>query len=150
MKRKTGLIILSIAILVIVSQVFILLNYNVPKQTVEMKYDFYVDSSGRSGFNVDKDLLHFGIICYGCVGKREMSITNKRDFPLEIYYEVISNDKSVNFIYFDPLPGELIQPGEKKEITIYAKPFNINFAGQRDIKYEGKFLIKLFKKFPLR
>lgn len=151
MKKKIAYIVIGFALIIVVSQLYLFVNYKTPKVTIETEYDFYALQNKNIGFDLDKDKLHFGLICKGCTAHRDFSIKNDKSYPLETHFVIESEDESPTFFSIDPPPLTKILPGEKKDFTFYIKvPENYDLKGKEDVKLEGKIQVQMYKLFPFK
>jgi hypothetical protein len=70
-----------------------------------------------SGFDLDSEILSFGVISFGASSVRKLLIENNYDFPVNAELSVKGDIK--DFLYFDE--KIFLETGENKEIIIRAR-----------------------------
>jgi len=111
------------------------------QETHVLDADVYISGSGQFGFNLDKDLVHFGIVPTGSVSSiRFMNVSNSHSFPVEVTLSATGDLGTWLFSYleFDKAvlgPTFYLEPNELKSIAFGIIPGNDAVPGEQ---YVGK------------
>jgi hypothetical protein len=95
--------------------------YSEKLETQSFEFDMVVEA-GKSGFNLDSDKIHFGVVCKSCSSKRYFNYTNNFDFPVKIEHIAKLNEGKNDFwIDFISEENFIVSPGERISIDVIAK-----------------------------
>ncbi len=126
-------------IFVILGIIFLIFNVNLKGDLIldEKEFDVFLSIAETSGFDLGSESLNFGKIIPGSSVKKEISIGNNYDFPIEVSI-IIEGDVS-DFIDFEEI--SLFEVGESKKLSFIATaPLNSshgNYLGKIYIKMRG-------------
>lgn len=128
---KTNKIILMSAIIVFIGiAVTSMLYVNYKVVSVE-EIGFDLEIGNEMGFNIDTDAIHFGRVPLGGSSKKQINLTNNKEFDVLI---VVQKDSEINDWISIGENKFVLVPGENKEVSISIK---IPLDAEYD-KYEGK------------
>ena len=137
MRNSFRIIMLAIAVMII--GVSATVSYYFLTQVVEIKtmpYDFNTTDQMIAGYNLDTDMVHFGVIPLGYQARRYFEITNTHDFPVLVRLEA-RGDGEEFFAFTDN--KFTMQPGENRTINVFVIPDSIGH-------FEGEIIAKIAKK----
>ncbi len=138
MKKLFLAVMLCIAIVLGLGLIFGVFQKPSPVTTQHLKFDFFVDA--KQGFNLDTDLLHFGVLAPGNSFTREIHISNNFSFPIEGHSIVASNISMGSWFNVSPDTFEIPAYTNKSLMVTLYVPTNVSYG-----YYQGELLFPLYK-----
>ena len=122
---RTRLFVIGLVFLIILVGIatYYVRDHLVAKEEVMMEFDFETKAR-EMGFNVDRDMLHFGGICQGCTAKRRLDLFNNHTYPVRIRFFVgaYNHTEAARWFYFEPPTGWILEPGENQSFKVIVFP----------------------------
>lgn len=145
MRRTSFVIVLTLLVIIAGIATFYIRDHLVAKEEVMMEFDFETKAR-EMGFNVDRDMLHFGGICRGCTAKRRLDLFNNHTYPVRIRFFVgaYNSTEAARWFYFEPPTGWILEPGENQSFNVMVRPPK-NASLQW---YRGVVFINTYKAWP--
>ena len=129
------LVLFGVAVLSGIVTFFVYNNLSVI-ELKEINVDANFTNSNNVGFNLDKDMMHFGKVPLGGSGERTFQISNTKNFPVSAKIYATGSIRDYMFITEDNIrlfPGE----SEEVKVIVYA-PLDAEKKG-----YSGKIVIEI-------
>ncbi|MBS3118714.1 hypothetical protein J4417_03465 [Candidatus Woesearchaeota archaeon] len=136
MKSIISLILLSVLLAVLVLTTFVWFFPPNKEEVLVKEFDFYVTEGQSLGFNLDKDLMHFGSIPAGSGAYRKIIINNTHLYAENVEFKIVSDKSLGSWFSIQPDITDTLKPKEVKEYLIYLTiPPNASVG-----RYTGKIL----------
>lgn len=137
-KSKLYLILVLLCLAVIIFVLVYYLNTQASRVLDEKEIPTSLTIGNRTGFNVSKDALSFGLLAPGVAASRDdLILTNGYSFPIKLEFAVEGSIEPL-LIYEKII---YLEPGESRNVSVSTIVITDEVAGD----YAGKFII-VFRK----
>jgi hypothetical protein len=143
--KISGLLLAFLLFFVVLPGIYLSIRYYQPEEVFVTEFDFFVTAEKNGGFNLDRDKMHFGKVCVGCVAKRGIDLFNKNNYTEKYLIKIASaNETTLGFFSIYPDSSHILRPGEKKTFELYVSiP-----PGEEPGKHEGEVIIERYRALP--